>query len=261
MLKGANIHTYAACQTAVVGSSYHSKSEPIEHDLKMETRKFGIAMIFVTAGVGLLFFGLYEWRSNLVPKTESKYGSDQHVAARKKGVLDGSDISESREEAEKLMGRAFSVQEISMKPSSTSWRAWAQIVELHKMSVERNTNIHFFGKIVDAGGEPLSGVKLKATIVSSETSLIEAQKPGGKSNRKVIEFETDQQGRFEIRGFTGKLLMLSEFVKEGYEIAGESEFKGVGPKKSWAYNYLPGSPSGFVADSDKPEVFVMRLKR
>jgi hypothetical protein len=80
----------------------------------------------------------------------------------------------------------------------------------------KNVPINFWGRVVDQDEEPLSGVKVKATIRSWHG--FGPLFPEG--HFAAEQSVTDKDGRFEIRGGRGDVLTIKELAKSGYESEG-----------------------------------------
>lgn len=213
---------------------------------------FAVAVLF---GFSLFYFGevaddeLVDLDPKKLERKERSERSPEAAKERTQNTL--------RSQIERQMGRAFTEEEVELKPPEIPWHAWAYSIEVRKISSEKNGQIDFFGRVVAEDGEPLAGVNLVAKIARSPDFSVKDSISGNKTNVRTVRLETDENGRFNIRSF-GRRLTVTEFEKVGYLILGEREFKGMAPRKSWSYSFIANSPSSFQSDSENPEIFTMK---
>jgi len=166
------------------------------------------------------------------PKTLENATTDEAIA-----IIEGELGNLSREERES-------------KPEDASWQEWAHVVSVHRIMKSKNGKVTFFGKVVSAEGEPISGVSLIAKISYAESSLIKAIASREVSGEKRLSLVTDDSGRFEVRNVEGMDLLVLEFRKTGYEIAGK--------KKYWGYSFMPARLERHIANPSIPKIFTMK---
>ncbi len=91
-----------------------------------------------------------------------------------------------------------------------------------------NKPIDFYGQIIDQDGNPISGVKVKATVRHIKVIIPTAW--GDEDQIIPIEKETGLDGRFEINGVTGvNGFNIESIQKDGYEVEpGLRTYRAVG---------------------------------
>ena len=87
--------------------------------------------------------------------------------------------------------------------------------EVRQYLESQNKPVEFYGKAVDQDGNPLAGVKVKGQVLHIK---VMAPAPWGDQDEIIpIEKETDSDGRFEVRGQSGRSLDIDLIQKSGYE--------------------------------------------
>jgi len=141
-------------------------------------------------------------------------------------------------------------EEIELKPDDVSWGDWSYIIGTHRNMRAKNSEVTFYGKVVNFDGSPLSNVSLAAQISYFEPSLAKAIADGDTSGVKKLTLQTDENGGFQISGIEGAKLVLRDFEKDGFELAGK--------KKGWGYSFVPDSSQRHVGDPSNPQLFTMK---
>lgn len=192
----------------------------------------------------------WEPRHGTSDSEQSDAAENAQELAKRDGDAVVTEDMNSRAAIEKKMGREFTKEEIELKPPSLPWHAWGYSIETHGNSVRNNGIVRFYGKVVSEKSEPLEGVSLTAEISWAEPSFAKVFATGKKSHAKEIPVTTDVKGRFKIEDIAGRDLTLTNFTKEGYEIAGK--------KKYWGYSFNPQLRTSHRADPSSPVIFTMR---
>lgn len=141
-------------------------------------------------------------------------------------------------------------EEIELKPGHVSWRDWSYVIGTHRNMTAKNSGVTFYGKVVSVDGSPLSGVSLAAHVSYFEPSLAKAIADGTTAGVEKLSLKTNENGEFRISGVEGAKLVLRDFEKVGFELAGK--------KKGWGYSFVPDSSQRHVGDPSNPVVFTMK---
>lgn len=222
-----------------------------------QTKKRSAILIgTIICGVSaFLYFAREEEQGFSQPETNPNERSAITISNKSKPGKEEAGVS--RTEVESAMGRVFTKEEVELKPPDLPWPAWGYAIGVHEVSAEKNGQVKFYGKVVSESGDPLVGVRLKAKIGASETSMVKRLATGAVYSKESIEVITDRDGKFEVAGF-GRRLTITDFEKQGYAIVGESEIAGMAPRKSWSYSFIANSQSSFKPDPKNPEIFTMK---
>lgn len=79
-----------------------------------------------------------------------------------------------------------------------------------------NVPVEFYGKIVDQDGAPLADARVLGETLHLK---VVAPIPGGAQDEIIpIDQKTGPDGRFEIRGITGRAVQIESIQKDGYEM-------------------------------------------
>jgi hypothetical protein len=96
--------------------------------------------------------------------------------------------------------------------------------EIRQYLESQNKPVEFFGKIIDQDGNPLAGVKIKGEVLHLKVIVPAAW--GSQDEIIPIDKDTDQNGRFEIQGMTGRGVVIESIQKDGYEVEPTSRSHG-----------------------------------
>ena len=99
----------------------------------------------------------------------------------------------------------------------------------------KNVPVHFWGKIVDQGGIPISGVKIKAHVRTWTADTV------GLTAFQEVNGVSDVEGNFEFSGLNGDILHIDVLEKEGYEPEPDA-FRSFGYNTSEQFRSNPNSP-------------------
>lgn len=116
--------------------------------------------------------------------------------------------------------------------------------------LSKNTQVEFYGQVVDARGLPVQGAKVRA-VVTGYNPFYAFRFARTREWDRPVEAVTDAQGRFSIRGFMGDGLGILSIDKQGY-----SWLYGTLAENddNQSYSYNSEGPS-YVPDRDRPAIF------
>ena len=147
------------------------------------------------------------------------------------------------------MGK-LSPDEIKLKPPNMAWGRWAKVVSIYRIDKAMNGSIDFYGRVVSEDDSPLSGVSLNAEITYAEPSLAKLLVERDRMKTQRIPVTTDANGKFQLSKLEGASLVLRDFQKVGYQLAGT--------RKGWGYSFVPDSTERYQGKPDSPEIFKMK---
>jgi hypothetical protein len=82
--------------------------------------------------------------------------------------------------------------------------------------LSQNVPAKFYGEVIDQDGNPIVGASVKGEVLHVKVIF---PAPGGAQDEIIpIDQETDQNGRFEIQGMTGRSVDIESIQKSGYEV-------------------------------------------
>ncbi|MDQ6989100.1 MAG: carboxypeptidase-like regulatory domain-containing protein, partial [Mariprofundaceae bacterium] len=112
--------------------------------------------------------------------------------------------------------------------------------KMYVMGSASNSNIYFYGRVVDQHGEPVSNALVKTEV--GAWRILDA-------NSTYYHYKTDEQGFFSIEGMGGSSLSVRIIEKEGYDIKGGESFYGYKNSKA------DSSPLWGETSEEKPWIF------
>jgi hypothetical protein len=115
-----------------------------------------------------------------------------------------------------------------------------------------NVPIVFYGRVVDANGNPISGARIQWQIRTQRlASLI------GTSRFTTFTgaTTTDTNGDFHINGYKGSMLWITQIEKPNFVWHKQA---GPGNFSDGAFDYAPSSSKTYKPDPENPAVFPMR---
>tara|TARA_B100001093_G_scaffold303333_1_gene289306 strand:- start:912 stop:2054 length:1143 start_codon:yes stop_codon:yes gene_type:complete len=141
------------------------------------------------------------------------------------------------------------VKEYGEPPADMPKSGWKKILSSHNAGVNTNTEVNFYGKVVDQSGEGVSGVKVQLYINQYNDNFLEVLSGWESAMLKKTDYTliTDENGLFSIREAKGRSLYITEIAKEGYlSKPGDKSFM-------YGSNYVPSAQHN--ANPSEPVVF------
>jgi hypothetical protein len=196
--------------------------------------------IFIGLVLMLLALILFWPRRSQTPArgVEPEVPPEQPVATAASDSRVREDIQPQRTNDSSAAPRAARLTQGTLSAVATQ----AQAVELsnlsQRVSAQVNTKVEFYGKVVDEGGAPVEGVRVKAGLLIYPESYF-------KTN-----LLTDANGNFSLSNLTGATLFV-HLSKLGYAEVAETN------QNRFEYYAVPGA-HGFSPDTNFPVIFHVR---
>jgi hypothetical protein len=103
------------------------------------------------------------------------------------------------------------------RPDHITPEDWDRIIRRYKLAMSQNTDILYFGKVVDSSSAPVAGAKVTGWVKSFNPQYILHFDKGSEDTRNIgWAVTTDTNGLFTVRGMRGLTLEISRIEKEGY---------------------------------------------
>ncbi|MFC1684147.1 hypothetical protein ACFL0R_01565 [Pseudomonadota bacterium] len=140
--------------------------------------------------------------------------------------------------------------DVGSKPESLGDRAWLMITSMHKMLKSADSDLDFYGRVIDQDGNPVAEANVLARINYyagfSPLKLINMEDTG---KQKWINLKTDQNGYFLVKGEKGSSLFLLIY-RDGY----------LGTERDYVYSYNRTERNWHMPDAKQPEEFMLWKK-
>ncbi|GAA5120995.1 carboxypeptidase regulatory-like domain-containing protein [Luteolibacter yonseiensis] len=125
-----------------------------------------------------------------------------------------------------------------------------------------DTDVRFWGKVLDSQGVPLEGVHVRAAVTTLRVKPVK----GGAGFREfdVIEARTDATGRFALEGASGFVLKILKMTKDGYVLPHDQQLStAFGTNyREYLYKSMDGQQPEFKPDPANPVEFrLWKLQR
>ena len=121
---------------------------------------------------------------------------------------------------------------------------------LKEIEKQENTDMRFYGRVIDLDGNSVSGAKVTAGV-GFFTPKAFIKREGGVKTKKA---KTNRDGFFKLKTY-GSDVYIRDIEKDGYEFLYEGH-----KNKERSFEYSPSLKRPFVPDKDNPIVFNLRKK-